>query len=168
MEYFGGVIQGNDVNYGDYYFDADFEKGECALEGLRGKHFTLPDYIIFGILFMGTILIGLFYGCFRGRKSTASEYLMGNRQMHYVPVAMSLISGLLSAVSVLGNPAEMYNYGSQLYMFCLAFLISTPVAVSIYVPIYQKLEITSVFEVRHYSSILCVYPAPCSERVPNF
>ncbi|XP_071442258.1 sodium-coupled monocarboxylate transporter 1-like [Hetaerina americana] len=142
-------------------------EGECAAGGgLDRHHFTPADYAVFGAILCISVSAGVFQGCFRGRKTTASEYLMGDRKMHFFPVGISLIIGFSTAISVLGNPVEMYNYGGQLYIFSTAFFIAGPMTTALYIPVYDRLGITSVNEMM--SNALTLYaPALALAEVTN-
>lgn len=52
----------------------------------------------------------------------------------------------VTAIELLGNPAEMYLYGSQYWMVCLSFLFAVPLASKLYLPVYMKLRVTSSYE----------------------
>ena len=64
-----------------------------------------------------------------------------------LPVACSILVSFISAILVLGTPAEMYTRGTQLFMrtigYCLALFLSS----LIFVPLFFPLKITSSFEV---------------------
>ncbi|GJQ70610.1 hypothetical protein Trydic_g23003 [Trypoxylus dichotomus] len=62
------------------------------------------------------------------------------------PMAMSLAASFVTAIELLGNPAEMYLYGSQYWMVCLSFIITVPLASKFYLPVYMKLRVTSSYE----------------------
>ncbi|KAE8737634.1 hypothetical protein FOCC_FOCC016900, partial [Frankliniella occidentalis] len=52
----------------------------------------------------------------------------------------------ITAIELLGNPAEMYSHGTQFWMTCCAFLIVVPVASHCYVPVFMTLRLTSSYE----------------------
>jgi len=58
------------------------------------------DYVMFAGLFVVSAGIGLFFA-FRERKRVrnADDYLMGGRGMHAIPVAISMTSGFISAIT---------------------------------------------------------------------
>jgi len=53
----------------------------------------------------------------------------------------------MSAVTMLGNPAEMYNYGTQFFMIGIAYIVATPVTTYLFMPVYYRLQLTSAYEV---------------------
>ena len=64
--------------------------------------FTVPDYIIFSILLLISLAVGL-YSAFKKDNSTTDEYLVGGKAMPIIPVALSLVGGAISAISILGK-----------------------------------------------------------------
>ena len=90
----------------------------------------------------------MYYGCTGGKQKTTNEFLMANRQMHVLPVTLSLLASFMSAITLLGTPAEVYLYGTQYWLIWLGYVIMIPVSAHIFVPIFFRLKLTSVFEVR--------------------
>lgn len=61
--------------------------------GLSLQRFGWPDYLVFGVMLLMCALIGVYFGFYdKANNATASEYLMGGRNMKTFPVAMSLIA----------------------------------------------------------------------------
>jgi len=58
-------------------------------------------------------LIGCYFGLCTGRQKSAQDYLMGGRNMSMLPVALSLVASFISAITVQGEPAEIYTNGTQ-------------------------------------------------------
>jgi hypothetical protein len=46
---------------------------------------------------------------------------------------------------------EIYTYGTQYWMLIVAYAISIPIASYIFIPVFYRLRITSVFEASTYS-----------------
>jgi Na+/proline symporter len=66
---------------------------ECD-EGSLGKHrFGWEDYSVFAAVLVVSMGIGVFHGCFKGKQKSASEFLMGNRQMNFWTLGASLTVG---------------------------------------------------------------------------
>lgn len=53
----------------------------------------------------------------------------------------------MTAIELLGNPAEMYKFGTQFWTIVFAFLFVTPITTQFYLPVFMKLRLTSSFEV---------------------
>jgi hypothetical protein len=54
--------------------------------------FSWYDYTLFSTMLAISVMIGIYFGCFGSKQSTASEYLMGGKKMHIFPIAMSLVA----------------------------------------------------------------------------
>lgn len=105
------------------------------------------DYVVF----IGVLLLALGVGVFQAftgdRQRTTSEYLTGNRQLRLGPVLLSMFMSGISAILVLGNSAEMYIHGAQMWISCFGGAIAYPISAHLFVPVYWPLKITSVFQV---------------------
>lgn len=96
-----------------------------------------------------------------------SEYLLGSRKMKPFPVGMSLVAryalhceddfvmfsdtlikfSYISGVTILGTPAEIYNYGTQYWLIILAIILSGVAVSAIYLPVFTKIKVGSSYEV---------------------
>jgi Na+/proline symporter len=72
---------------------------------------------------------------------------MAGRNMGTFPVAMSLIASFISAIALIGYPAEMYQFGSMYWLITLAFFLVMPATNYLYLPIFYRLQVTSAYEV---------------------
>lgn len=62
-------------------------------------------------------------------------------------VCCVFVFSFITAIELLGNPAEMYKYGTQYWTICFALLFVTPITTKFYLPVFMKLRLTSSFEV---------------------
>ncbi|XP_067672713.1 sodium-coupled monocarboxylate transporter 1-like [Haliotis asinina] len=133
----------------------------------KTKTFSVVDYVLFGLTLFISAAIGLVYAIIDRRKLSSKEYLFGGRQMSVIPVALSLLVTFLSAVTLLGTPAEMYTFNTMYWYLCLSFVFAIVLSVVLFVPFFYKLGITSVFQylemrfnktVRTWAVILFMFP----------
>lgn len=109
--------------------------------------FSITDYVIFGATLAISTFIGFFYA-FKDRKITDTKlFLLAGGQMNFVPVSMSLLASFMSAITLLGTPAEMYNYGTMYWWIGISYAGAVAMSAHIYVPIFYQLKITSCYEV---------------------
>lgn len=54
--------------------------------------FSWYDYCLFMFMLGLSVLIGIYFGYFGKKQSTANEYLLGGKSMKVWPVAMSLVA----------------------------------------------------------------------------
>ncbi|XP_063913583.1 sodium-coupled monocarboxylate transporter 2-like [Zophobas morio] len=114
-------------------------------------YFTVVDYTLFVVLLFLSALTGVYiafkHKLERKRKrEDVKEYLTGNRDLKPFPVAMSLIASYISGVTMLGTPAEMYNFGAQYWLVVVAMSFSGAVVAFVYLPVFTKLRVSSSYE----------------------
>ncbi|XP_041977168.1 sodium-coupled monocarboxylate transporter 1 [Aricia agestis] len=111
------------------------------------EKFHWQDYTVLASMLLISCGIGVFYGYFSGEKATTGDdFLLGGSSMGTFPMALSLGASFITAIELLGNPAEMYIAGAQFWMICLAFLFIIPVTSHLYLPVFMRLRLTSCYE----------------------
>ena len=111
------------------------------------KTFHAGDYVVFAGMLALSAGIGLFYAIKDRKKNTTDNYLLADRGMHPVPVAMSLTSTFISAIAILGVPAEVYVHSTMFWWLSVGMIVSSFGAAHVFVPIFYNLHVTSVFQV---------------------
>lgn len=101
------------------------------------------------MMLLVSCLIGTFYGFFSKKQETSQDFLLGGSSMGTFPTAMSLAASFITAIELLGNPAEMYAQGTQFWMTCLSFILVVPITSRLYLPVFMKLRLTSSYEYLH-------------------
>ncbi|XP_030839471.1 sodium-coupled monocarboxylate transporter 2-like [Strongylocentrotus purpuratus] len=107
--------------------------------------FQAWDYVVLAAMLSVSAGIGVFYAFTGGRQSTTREFLLANRNMNPMPVAMSLVASFISAITVLGTPAEMYLNGPMYWLYGIAFIF-TGFLTSLFLPTFYRLGVTSANE----------------------
>ncbi|XP_025093134.1 sodium-coupled monocarboxylate transporter 2-like isoform X2 [Pomacea canaliculata] len=110
------------------------------------RTFGPVDYMFFVLTLLVSAGIGIFYAIWDRRRNTPQEFLLGGKKMALFPVAMSLMVTFISAATLLGNPAEMYNYNTMWWYLVVAFIFAIAGACRIFIPFFYNLGITSTFE----------------------
>ncbi|XP_071434036.1 sodium/iodide cotransporter isoform X2 [Pithys albifrons albifrons] len=108
--------------------------------------FSLWDYGVFGLMLLISTGIGLFHGLARGGQKTSEDFFTGGRRMSALPVGLSLSASFMSAIQVLGVPAEAYRYGAKFLWMCMAQLINTLLTAQLFLPVFYRLGLTSTYE----------------------
>ena len=96
--------------------------------------FHLANYIIFALFLLISAGIGLYHGCSGGRQRTTSEFLMGNRRLQMLPVAVPIFVSYARGVIVIGHPAEIYTRGTLFSMRALGHVLGCLLSSSLIVP----------------------------------
>lgn len=100
-----------------FYDSDDLEAGEkeplelCS-EVTKGV-FSFYDYSVVIAMLAVSLKIGLFYGFFHKSSSSSSTDSPLSSPMSLFPVTLSLTTSFVTAIELLGNPAEMFFYGTQ-------------------------------------------------------
>ncbi|XP_031566421.1 sodium-dependent multivitamin transporter-like [Actinia tenebrosa] len=114
---------------------------------MADERFSVVDYVVFSIMLLISAAIGIWYGCGPGGKQTTTkEYLLADRKMRILPVAISLLVSYLSAITLLGVPSEIYTYGAQYYVLIVSYIIICGVVAIIFVPMFRRINITCANE----------------------
>ncbi|KAK6489633.1 solute carrier family 5 member 6a [Huso huso] len=109
-------------------------------------YFSTLDYVIFALLLVLSSGIGLFYAFTGGRQRTTQEFLLADRSMSCLPVALSLLATFQSAVAILGVPAEIYTYGTQYWFLGISYILGLLIPAHIFIPIFYRLRLTSTYQ----------------------
>ena len=108
---------------------------------------SVYDYIVFASMLVLSSVIGIYYGCKR-RQTTTKDYLTAGGSMHWLPLSISLMASFMSAVGLMGIPAETYTFGIQFLITYLSFVAIILLSSWIYAPIFYRSQVTSANEVR--------------------
>ena len=72
--------------------------------------------------------------------------------MTAVPVGLSLAVSFMSAITILGVPAEAYMYGYMYIYFPICFFVIATTTSFLYLPVFYNSGIVSAYE---YSTLAC-------------
>jgi len=84
---------------------------------------------------------------------------MAGRNMNTFPVSMSLIASFMSAITLLGTPAEVYQFGTQYAVMGFSFCLVMPAVNYLYMPIFYRMQGTSAYEyleLRFHKAVRCL------------
>ncbi|XP_026518947.1 sodium-dependent multivitamin transporter-like, partial [Terrapene carolina triunguis] len=108
--------------------------------------FTVADYTVFVLLLVLSSAIGLYYALSGGRQRTVQEFLLANRSMSFLPVALSLLATFQSAVAILGVPAEIYRFGTEYWFLGCCYILGLLIPAHVFIPVFYRLHLTSTYE----------------------
>ena len=121
------------------------------------KQFTTWDWVIFGAMLGISALIGVYYA-FKSHYNKAAdstgEFLMGSRKLPLLPVSISILVSFMSAITILGAPAEMYTAGTLYFLYTIGLILACILSATVFVPLFYPLKLTSSFEVRFNGSTI--------------
>lgn len=114
---------------------------------MAAAKFGVVDYVIFVLLLVFSAGIGLYYALSGGKQRTVQEFLLANRSMSFLPVALSLLATFQSAVAILGVPSEIYRFGTEYWFLGCSYFLGLLIPAHIFIPIFYRLRLTSTYEV---------------------
>ncbi|GIX67593.1 sodium-coupled monocarboxylate transporter 2 [Caerostris darwini] len=118
--------------------------------------FGVVDYVVFSLMLLISAGVGVWYAIADRKKTSTQDFLLGNRSLGVFPVAMSVLASCMSAITLLGTPAEVYRFGTQYIMILVAFCLVIPATAYLYLPVFYNLGLTSAYEyleLRFHSSV---------------
>ncbi|KAM7328446.1 sodium/iodide cotransporter isoform X2 [Alexandromys fortis] len=104
------------------------------------------DYGVFAAMLLVSTGIGLWVGLARGGQRSADDFFTGGRQLAAVPVGLSLAASFMSAVQVLGVPAEAARYGLKFLWMCAGQLLNSLLTALVFLPVFYRLGLTSTYQ----------------------
>lgn len=105
------------------------------------------DYGVFALMLLVSTGIGLWVGLARGGQRSAEDFFTGGRSLTALPVGLSLAASFMSAVQVLGVPAEAYRYGLKFLWMCLGQMLNSLLTALLFMPVFYRLGLTSTYQV---------------------
>ncbi len=125
--------------------------------GMSRESFHWADYVIMGCFLVTSLVIGIVQACIGGKQKTQSEYLLADRGMRILPVSMSILVSYLSAILIIGTPAEVYTGGTQYWLYAVGGSLGCMGSAMIFVPLLYPLKLTSSYEVGDFMTGQSVY-----------
>ncbi|GBO09626.1 Sodium-coupled monocarboxylate transporter 1 [Araneus ventricosus] len=104
------------------------------------------DYVVIALVLAVSASIGLYFRFTGGKQKTLEEFLLAGRNMAILPVAFSLLATYISAISVLGIPAEIYLYGLKYSVCVLGLLVGYLFCAYGCIPTYYDLNVSTTYE----------------------
>nr|XP_034182969.1 sodium-coupled monocarboxylate transporter 1-like [Osmia lignaria]XP_034182970.1 sodium-coupled monocarboxylate transporter 1-like [Osmia lignaria] len=108
-------------------------------------YFHWADWLVFALMLAVSAAAGLWHYR-RAQKSSTEDYLLGGKSMSLFPVSASLVASFISGVTILGTPAEIYNFGTQYWITIISIFFSGVVVATVYAPVFVSLGLNSVYE----------------------
>ncbi|XP_015837590.1 sodium-coupled monocarboxylate transporter 2 isoform X2 [Tribolium castaneum] len=116
-----------------------------TLTSISKYSFHWYDYVFFCVMLFISVAIGVYYGFLRKKNLTPTEYMMGNKDMKGLPVAISITACHISGVNLLGVPADAYRFGGSYLLGVISMVFVIAITIFIYVPVFFELQITSIY-----------------------
>ncbi len=97
---------------------------------------------------MFTVLTGIIaYGVWKTRSvNSVKSYLMGDRELHWWTIGLSVMATQASAITFLSTPGQAYDDGMRFVQFYLGMPIAMILLVLFVLPIYYRLNVYTAYE----------------------
>ncbi|XP_072167856.1 sodium-dependent multivitamin transporter-like [Diadema setosum] len=115
----------------------------------NNQPFSAIDYVVFSAMLAASLATGLYHAFAGGGQTTTRRFLLADRSMSSLPIALSTVVSFLSAITLLGHPAEIYQNGIQYWLVSFSFIIRVSVPIFVFVPVYYGLGLVSAYQYLH-------------------
>lgn len=117
---------------------------------MESTGFHIADYVVLTVLLLLSLGIGIYYAFSGGRQKSKEEYLVGDRNMSVLPVAMSLFASGMSAIGMLGLTTESTVYSAIFLLFSVGQCFSVIFSAFVIIPLLHPLKLITINEVSQY------------------
>jgi solute:Na+ symporter, SSS family len=104
---------------------------------------SLLDWTVLSVYL--AVMLGIGFAV-TGRQRSTREYFTASQQIHWLPVALSVIATLFSGIAFVGHPARVYRDDAAMIAYPFSLLLATPVVVYVLLPFYRRLRVTTAYE----------------------
>jgi Na+/proline symporter len=101
------------------------------------------DYAVLAFYLLVMLGVGVY---FSRQQHSSRDFFLAGRSMGWVPVGISIMATLLSALSYSGIPGEGYFVGLKFLALPIAIWLLLPIITGIILPLYHRLGIYSIYE----------------------
>lgn len=124
----------------------DYDGWERLPSGANPLILGVLSPVDYGILavFVGALAAVALY--FRGSARSPADYFFARRSLRWLPAGSSLVVALLPAFTLVALPADAYEYGLKSWIIPAALWLAMPLLISLVIPIYRGLELSSPYE----------------------
>lgn len=109
--------------------------------------FAVLDYVVLIGFLVLSAGIGVFFAWRDRRSKSNKQFLTANKELGWLPVSMSMMASFLSSIAILGLPSEVFVRGSTIWTGAISSSLAVLMAAYVFLPMYYKMDITSINEV---------------------
>ncbi|XP_075748229.1 sodium-coupled monocarboxylate transporter 1 isoform X1 [Rhipicephalus microplus] len=110
------------------------------------RYFQPADYCVLVAVLGLSTLIGVFFAWKDRRSTDKKDFFGGSKQMQMFPVTLSMTASSMSAIAMLGVPAENFLHGSQHMVAVVGVVIASLVAAHVSLPVFYNMDMISVHQ----------------------
>ncbi|CAD6185159.1 unnamed protein product [Caenorhabditis auriculariae] len=105
----------------------------------------LLDYSVLISLLVGISVYGIVKSRLTSQENGSRSLLVGSGASTF-SVALSVCSGFISSISLLGFPAEVYSQGGMILWFAPMYALSFPIVAYIFLPVFYNLKLPTIYQ----------------------
>ncbi len=112
----------------------------------------LADWLVFAFCLGFPMTVGVYF-MMQAKRAAAKnpggameEYMMASKSAEVFPLALSIVTSFMSAITVLGVPGDVPASNTAYVWFLLTFTIVCALTALVYVPVFYNMEIKSTYE----------------------
>ena len=115
-------------------------------DGIQNTYIGAADYVVFGLMLAISASIGFFYAYKDRKRNDMENFHHGNKKANPVAVSLSLSVTVITALTMIGTPAEVYTFGTMISWQAVAILFATAFAAHFFLPIFYRMDKISLFQ----------------------
>src|SRR5256885_13398383 len=104
------------------------------------------SWIDAGLILAYMLMLTLIGVYFSRRQKNLEEYFLASRSMSWLPIGMSLMAALNSAIDYVMQPSSIIIYGLVFTVGVLSWFFLYPWAAYVTIPFYRRLNVLSAYE----------------------
>jgi Na+/proline symporter len=107
------------------------------------KYFNFADWLVIFAYLGGIIALGMWFG--KDQRNTR-DYFLGNRNIPWWGIGLSIVAAETSALTIIGVPALAYGSNIVFIQMIIGYVIARLISAVVMVPHYLKGEIYSPYQ----------------------
>ena len=105
--------------------------------------FGLLNYTLLVIYLGLLVLLGVYFSF---RQKTTADYFKGGGRIPWWAAGLSVFGTALSAITFMAIPAKTFATDWSYFLYNMSVLLATPIIVSLFIPFYRRLNVTTAYE----------------------
>ncbi len=105
----------------------------------------MSPYLILGLL-IGYFVLLFAVSYLSGRKANNAGFFVGNRQNHWLIVAIAMIGSTISGVTFVSVPGMVFGSGFSYLQMVLGFVLGQVFIAFVLLPLFYRLNLFSIYE----------------------
>lgn len=105
--------------------------------------FGALNYTLLVIYLLLLVLLGVYFSF---RQKTTADYFKGGGRVPWWAAGLSVFGTALSAITFMAIPAKTFATDWSYFLYNMSVLLVTPLIVSLFIPFYRRLNVTTAYE----------------------